>query len=81
MSAPRHALVLTALLALVAAACGSSGSEGATGVRPDPSPLTSGSDRPAAEVLRFSAPRLGGGTVDGEDFAGEDVAFWFWAPW
>lgn len=33
------------------------------------------------EVLRFSAPRLGGGTVEGEDFSGEDVALWFWAPW
>lgn len=35
----------------------------------------------AAEVLRFTAPRLGGGTVDGRDLAGRDVAFWFWAPW
>ncbi len=34
-----------------------------------------------AEILRFSAPRLGGGTVEREDFAGRDVAFWFWAPW
>ena len=33
------------------------------------------------EVLRFSAPRLGGGTVEGEDFSGQDVALWFWAPW
>lgn len=33
------------------------------------------------EVLRFSAPRLGGGTLEGEDFSGQDVAMWFWAPW
>lgn len=36
---------------------------------------------PTAQVLRFSAPRLGGGTVEGEDYSGSDVAFWFWAPW
>ena len=35
----------------------------------------------AAEVLRFTAPRLGGGTIEGADYAGRDVAFWFWAPW
>lgn len=34
-----------------------------------------------AEVLHFSAPRLEGGTVEGEDYSGSDVAFWFWAPW
>ena len=33
------------------------------------------------EVLRFAAPRLSGGTIDGEDLSGQDVAFWFWAPW
>jgi len=37
--------------------------------------------RPTPEVLRFSAPKLGGGTVDGEDYSGRDVAIWFWAPW
>ncbi len=39
-----------------------------------------GSGAPA-EVRSFSAPRLGGGTIDGEDYSGRDVAFWFWAPW
>ena len=34
-----------------------------------------------AEVLRFTAPRLEGGTVRGEDYSGADVALWFWAPW
>ena len=33
------------------------------------------------EVLRFTAPRLSGGAIDGEDLSGRDVAFWFWAPW
>jgi hypothetical protein len=40
-----------------------------------------GNGGPVPEVLRFSAPRLSGGTVEGEDFAGRDVAIWFWAPW
>lgn len=33
------------------------------------------------KVLRFTAPQLGGGTIEGADYAGRDVAFWFWAPW
>jgi hypothetical protein len=42
------------------------------------------SGQPAAavpEVLRFTAPRLSGGTVQGASLAGSDVALWFWAPW
>jgi hypothetical protein len=38
-----------------------------------------GVDVPRA--LRFTAPALGGGTIDGADFAGHDLAMWFWAPW
>ena len=33
-----------------------------------------------AEVLRFSAPIVGGGELDGSTLAGRPVAFWFWAP-
>ena len=33
------------------------------------------------EALAFEAPLLEGGTFRGEDLAGTDVAFWFWAPW
>jgi hypothetical protein len=32
-------------------------------------------------VLDFSAPRLGGGTIEGADYQGQDLALWFWAPW
>jgi hypothetical protein len=48
--------------------------EGTTPPTPRSTPAT-------AEVLMFTAPRLGGGTIEGADFAGRDVAFWFWAPW
>ncbi|MDH5314211.1 MAG: hypothetical protein OEW66_10320 [Actinomycetota bacterium] len=83
-------------LVLVAAAC-SSGSVGqqpapdATetpiaqtggGAGSDGNGGTNGSNAGStAEVLGFSAPRLGGGTIEGQDFSGRDVAFWFWAPW
>ena len=32
------------------------------------------------DVLAFSAPRVGGGTVDLADYAGKPVLLWFWAP-
>jgi len=59
--------------------------------RPEPAPsqapsASDGGDRAAdaghvPKALRFSAPQLGGGTIEGADYAGRDVAFWFWAPW
>lgn len=33
------------------------------------------------QILDFSAPLVGGGTLEGSDLAGAPVAFWFWAPW
>lgn len=87
--ANRRVAALTALL-IATAAC--SDATGSVGVSPD-SRVDAGSGRPSADdadstsdgssapVLRFSAPRLGGGTVEGEDYSGSDVAFWFWAPW
>jgi hypothetical protein len=33
------------------------------------------------QILDFSAPLVGGGTLEGADLAGAPVAFWFWAPW
>jgi hypothetical protein len=40
-------------------------------------------DEPAEipEELRFRAPLLAGGTFRGAEYAGRDVAVWFWAPW
>ena len=72
--------------ALLVSACSSEPSEPRLADASTPAPVatTPTVDRsiPAASaVLRFTAPRLGGGTIEGEDFAGRDVAFWFWAPW
>ena len=35
----------------------------------------------APAILRFKAPVLAGGALDGTTFTGKPVAFWFWAPW
>jgi hypothetical protein len=77
-------------LAFVAAGCGgdaaTTAGAGTTSRAPDPSGGPSAapaSDRPVGipEVLEFEAPLLDGGTLRGVDYAGKDVAFWFWAPW
>jgi len=34
----------------------------------------------APEALQFSAPVVGGGELDMRAYAGQTVAFWFWAP-
>jgi len=33
-----------------------------------------------AEVLRVTAPLVGGGSFDGATVAGTPTVFWFWAP-
>ena len=86
---PRRLYRLTGLVcaALLASACSSEPSEPHAADPSTPTPVTTTAPTPdrstpaATAVLRFTAPRLGGGTIDGEDFAGRDVAFWFWAPW
>jgi len=32
------------------------------------------------QSLAFSAPRVGGGTIDMAAYAGKPVILWFWAP-
>ena len=77
----RHCTAALFSLAIAAAAC--SGTDGAadapSGDRSTGS--TAAGNEAAAEILRFSAPRLDGGTLEGEDYSRRDVAFWFWAPW
>ncbi|MGH2725059.1 MAG: hypothetical protein ACRDI0_12545 [Actinomycetota bacterium] len=38
------------------------------------------SEATVPDVLDFTAPAVGGGNVSGAEFAGRDVAMWFWAP-
>ena len=84
---PARALFGLLCVAALAGACSSGSIEppAADGSTPAPdasTPPAADRSTPAATgVLAFSAPRLGGGTIEGADFAGRDVAFWFWAPW
>ena len=88
------ALPVLVALALATSACGPTASSvptntGSTSSRPiaasPGSTETAGppkpSDAPVPESLDFTAPLLSGGTFRGADYAGRDVAFWFWAPW
>ncbi len=43
-------------------------------------PGTSTAPVEAPEILRFSAPLVGGGTFDAATVAGTPLALWFWAP-
>jgi hypothetical protein len=57
---------------------------GPTEATAEPSSPTPSATGPQVEVpheLQFTVPRLGGGTVRGADFAGQDLVMWFWAPW
>lgn len=67
--------------ALVLAACGG-GSDGGADPVSAPDAADAPADAPAAEATPGRTAALAsGGTVDLDSFAGQDVLFWFWAPW
>lgn len=78
------AVVLVALAAACSSAPAADPTQVADPTRSSPTPVA-GPEAPVPEgvpeVLDFTAPKLGGGTLEGADFAGQDVAIWFWAPW
>ncbi len=91
----RRLLISAALAGLLLSACGddprtgnagTSGTSDAAGVTAAPvstAPLDTASPDQAAtapEALQFSAPVVGGGELDLRAYAGQTVAFWFWAP-
>lgn len=97
MRRPRVAIGSIAVIALLSAACAGppvepgsapSGSTPEQASPPDgPAPtgpvgetLEEGTG-PVPEILRFDGPLVGGGTLEGAEFAGAPVAVWFWAPW
>lgn len=61
-------------LALALIGCGSQAA------RERPAPAATSSEQVPAS-LQFQARGLDSSTVNGADFAGEDVALWFWTPW
>lgn len=75
---------LVAVCALLAAC---SSAPNATRPTSNPSPTDPASTTPTGpgrevpDLLRFSADRVGGGTVEGASFAGDKLAVWLWAPW
>ncbi len=75
--------LLIGALAAVAVACSSTDPIAANGPTRTAVPSSRSVEPPAGvpEVLDFSAPSLGGGSVNGSDYVGKDVAIWFWAPW
>ena len=80
---PVRALFGLLCVAAFAGACSSGSIEPPAADGPDATtpPAADRSTPAATGVLAFSAPQLGGGTIEGADFSGRDVAFWFWAPW
>ncbi len=44
-------------------------------------PATTVAPADVPEQLRFSVAGVDGAQVVGADYAGKDVALWFWAPW
>jgi hypothetical protein len=70
-----------AAVLLLLAACANSPSDSSEGRASVSSEPPAGSTKSGAALLDFKAPKLGGGQVVGSDFAGKDVALWFWAPW
>lgn len=86
-------ILATAILGLILTSCASSAPDPAPGPAataespsppsgPSPQPTDAPGGGPAVpRELRFSAPALGGGEIDGADYAGSDLVIWFWAPW
>ncbi len=66
---------LAAVLAVaVLAGCGGAADRGSS------TDASIGAQGAGPEVLRFSAPIVGGGQFDASTLAGRPAAFWFWAP-
>ena len=78
MTARAYAGILAALIVL--SACQTEGQVGERATFQSPRAQSTSANK-ASGMLDFQAPKLGGGTVNGSDFAGQDVAMWFWAPW
>jgi len=91
MRSTRFLPVLCAATLLFAACGGDSSSDSAASI-PAAAPAdvnadtadTADTDTDSAavvpELLQFTAPLVGGGTIDATALAGKPTVFWFWAP-
>jgi len=78
-------LLLCVLGVAALAACGNPDVQPADPLAAPPAPAATSpaptSALPAVpESLAFSAPRVGGATINMADYAGQPVLLWFWAP-
>jgi hypothetical protein len=77
-------LVLCILSAAALVACGNPAVESdvpaAAPVATSPSSTTSAAQVAVPDSLAFTAPQVGGGTIDLAQYAGQPVLLWFWAP-
>jgi hypothetical protein len=75
--------LLACLIGVAAlAACGNPNAQQPVLAPPVASTATTIAPSTAAvpQSLAFSAPRVGGGTINLADYAGKPVLLWFWAP-
>src|SRR3954447_20484302 len=74
-------LLLCAVGVAALAACGNPGVQPADPLAERSAPAAkSAAASDVAQPLAFSAPRVGGGTLDMAAYAGKPVLLWFWAP-
>ena len=83
--------MLILVVGVLVAACGGSASDVAVDQAPDPAagaaaPAASDGESGSADGSSDIAPfgvveTVSGDTIDGEDYAGSNLALWFWAPW
>jgi hypothetical protein len=85
-----QAMLLVVAAGLIGAGCGSGGqgssAEAGQGSSPNvvgtlaPSPGNTAPFGAVPAALQFTAPLVGGGTLDASTLAGKPSVFWFWAP-
>jgi hypothetical protein len=74
-------LLLSLIGAALLSACGDATLQSGASSSPVPDPVaTSATSVAVPASLAFTAPRVGGGTVDLAAYAGKPVLLWFWAP-
>ena len=80
----RRLLLCVIGFTLLLSACGDatlqSSDSNAPALDPAATVTTSAALAAVPDSLAFSAPRVGGGTVDFATYAGKPVLLWFWAP-
>ena len=74
-------LLLCTLSVLALSACGSDITQSPAATGPSATSVTaSAAPHVVPDALAFSAPTVGGGTIDLAQYAGTPLLLWFWAP-